>query len=525
MTLLLNFEPLNMTKYLLSLILWACFCLGAAAQPEQAVAFTDKDCYLAGERLQVSVRTLTPDAQPLDLSRVAYVELSDTARLCAQTMVALNEGTGWASMPLPATLHSGNYMLTVYTRNMRNYGQQCFFRKIVSVVNTLRLSDRDNLLILPDGELPEATTPAAHYTPGKTVRVSLPADSAMTVQTLSVVRWDIPTADYSLPAPQRPTVSTGQFLPEVEGHLVTTRPTEDREVATTRLVLIGKGAALFDGQAQKDGSWLYYTNQVFGALPTLLNAYDKDGQPVGIQFEAPYAQVLPASLPALQIWSSEENLRSRSLGAQYESMLSLQTRGDTILHSANFFSIAPEYYYDLDEYTRFNTVKEALNEFVRGVRRRTVKGTHQLYTYNSEEDSYASWPSLVLLDGMPVHDVDEILAYDARLIKYIQVYSGSYTFGNTICQGVLSFISHRGRLSNFKLDGGSHLVTYNFPQERPSFMLPEGGQTSTVLWDPSVGSRLLDFPAPQERGSYQVILQGLDAKGTPFRSVSELVVD
>ena len=154
-----------------------------------------------------------------------------------------------------------------------------------------------------------------------------------------------------------------------------------------------------------------------------------------------------------------------------------------------------------------------------------MNGVYQLYTYNSQEDSYASWPSLVLLDGMPVHDVDEILAYDARLIKYIQVYSGSYTFGNTICQGVLSFISRRGRLSNFKLDEGSHLVTYNFPQNRPAFVLPESGQTSTVLWDPSVGSRQLDFPAPMERGTYQVILQGLDAKGKPFRSASELVVE
>ncbi len=514
-----------MTKYILSLTLWACLCLGAVAQPEQTIAFTDKDCYLAGERLQVSVRTLTPDAQPQELSRVAYVELSDTARLCAQTMVALDEGMGWACLPLPATLHSGNYMLTVYTRNMRNYGAQCFFRKVVSVVNPLRLSERDNLLILPPDELPAASAAAARYAPGKTVRVSLPADSAMTVHTLSVVRWDIPTADYALPAPASPTSSTGQFLPEVEGHLVSALPTEDRQIANTRLVLIGKGASLFDGQAQQDGSWLYYTNQVYGALPTLLNAYDSNGQPVGIQFQAPYAQVVPASLPALQVWVSEDDLRSRSLGAQYENMLSQQTKGDTILHSANFFSFAPERYYDLDEYTRFNTVKEALVEFVRGVRRRKVNGVYQLYTYNSQEDSYASWPSLVLLDGMPVHDVDEILAYDARLIKYIQVYSGSYTFGNTICQGVLSFISRRGRLSNFKLDEGSHLVTYNFPQNRPAFVLPESGQTSTVLWDPSVGSRQLDFPAPMERGTYQVILQGLDAKGKPFRSASELVVE
>jgi hypothetical protein len=311
----------------------------------------------------------------------------------------------------------------------------------------------------------------------------------------------------------------------VEGHLVTARTTEGEQVASTRLVLIGKGSALFDGQAQKDGSWLYYTRQVVGALPTLLNAYSRDGQPADIHFQPPYAQVLPTSLPALQIWAGEDLLRSRSMGAQHENMLSQQATGDTIPHTVNFFSAPPEHYYDLDEYTRFNTVQEALTEFVRGVRRRTINGTPQLYTYDSQEDRYASWPSLVLLDGMPVYNVDELLAYDARLIKYIQVYSGSYTFGNTICQGVLSFISHRGRLSNFKLDEGSHLVTYRFPQHRPPFVLPQSGQPSTVLWDPAVCARQLDFPAPSVPGTYQVILQGLDAQGRPFRSASELVVE
>lgn len=513
-----------MNYKLIFLLLLVCSSLGAQ-QPEQVVAFTDKDCYLCGERLQVSIRTLTPDGKPMSLSSVAYVELSDTARLCAQTMVSLSQGTGWATLPLPTTLHSGNYMLTVYTRNMRNFPAQCFFRRIVSVVNTLRLSEGDRLLILPPDELPPTSLVTRRYAPGATVRVSLPADSALTAQTLSVLRWEIPTPDYSLPPAQQPTVSSDQYTPEVEGHIVSARPTGKGSIENTRLVLVGKGAALFDGQAQEDGSWHYYTRQIYGTLPALLNAYDQGGQPVPIQFQAPYAQALPASLPPLQIWAAEDLLRHRSTGAQYEHLLSQQAGRDTVPHTVDFFSTAPESYYDLEEYTRFNTVREALTEFVHGVRRRIVNGTPQLYTYNSQEGSYAQWPSLLLLDGMPVQDVDKMLDYDARLIKYIQVYSGSYTFGQTICQGVLSFISHRGRLSNFRPDEGSHLVTYNFPQHRPPFTLPRPGQTGTVLWDPAVGSRQLDFPAPSEPGTYQVVLQGLDAQGRPFRSVSQLIVE
>ncbi|MBQ1634864.1 MAG: hypothetical protein II050_09265, partial [Bacteroidaceae bacterium] len=177
------------------------------------------------------------------------------------------------------------------------------------------------------------------------------------------------------------------------------------------------------------------------------------------------------------------------------------------------------------EYTKFNTVREALLEFVKGVRKRKVHGTNQLFTISESMKSYTDWPALVLLDGMPVYDVDDILGYDARLLKYIEVYSGVFTFGTTVCQGVISFISRHGLLSNYTLDEGSRLVTYEFPQDHPNCLIPSKSKISTVYWNPSVNARQVEFPAPHDAGIYQIILQGTDAKGLPFESVSEIRVN
>lgn len=288
--------------------------------------------------------------------------------------------------------------------------------------------------------------------------------------------------------------------------------------------MVGKGTAVFDGISQSDGTWLYLTHDIYGAQPTLLNGYGREGE-APMEFLSPYAQVVPATLPSLQVWCSEEALAQRSMSAQREERLVASMPADTLPHTTNLLSSQPDYLYDLDEYTKFSSVKEILIEFVRGVRHRTVQGRPHLFVSSDGHKLHDSWPALVLLDGMPVHDIDALLQYDAHLLKYVQVYSGVYSFGSTACQGVVSFISHRGRLSNFKLDEGSRLVTYTFPQQRPAFNVSEGGGLSTMLWNPHVESATAEFSAPSESGSYHIILQRTRRDGTPFQSFSQFVVE
>lgn len=500
------------------------YAQGSGGASERLMVFTDKNCYLAGERMHVSVRLLPAGGDSAGRNAVAYVELADTAAMQTQAMVALTDGAGWASLPLPSALHSGNYMLTAYTRSMRNEGWQCFSRQIVSIVNAARTSVRDNVLFLsPDSSI-ENTLPTVRRRAGERVRVSLPADSAMTIHTLSVVRGDLLTGEYSVPENVVLRGVGERFVPEVEGHVVMARPVKAGATQNSRLVMVGKGTAVFDGVRQSDDTWLYLTHDIYGAQPTLLNGYTGDNEPAPMEFLSPYAQVLPVTLPSLQVWCNEEMLVQRSMSAQREERLVASMPSDTLPHTTNLLSSRPDYLYDLDEYTKFSSVKEILTEFVRGVRRRTVQGRTHLFVSSDEHRLHESWPALVLLDGMPVHDIDALLQYDAHLLKYVQVYSGVYSFGSTACQGVVSFISHRGRLSNFKLDEGSRLVTYTFPQQRPAFTLPEGGGLSTMLWDPYVEAAEAEFPAPPECGSYHIILQGMRKDGTPLRSVSRLEV-
>lgn len=514
-------------KKIITLLFILCCSLHLQAQfAEHIMVFTDKDCYVAGERLHVSVAVTDGDRNPLDLSKVAYVELSDTRGLQAQTMVQLTDGRGWADIALPATLHNGFYQLTAYTRNLLPQGEKAFWRSLIGVVNTQQLQAGDNVTFhQPDA----APAMRRQYQAGQVANLSLPQDSGYVIRTLSVVRNPLRVSLFEAPDPTDKQYATAaDCLPELEGHIVRAI-TADGAVATqSRLAGVGKGFAVFDGLSSDGGrQWQYFTNGLTGSLPLVVNAYDANNRPIAMQVQSPYAEVLPKALPMMDVYADEAALRQRTLSAKAEAAFAQALAADTIEYTATLLSREPDRLYKVDEWTGFSSIREAMLEYVQDVRRRTIEGRTYLCSRNAETREYSRLPALVLLDGMPVNDIDEILAYDARLLEYIQIYSGSYVFGCTQCHGVVSFITHKGLLSNFQPDKGSRLMRYDFPQQRPAFTLPSSSSTSsssTVCWNPCVESAAATFTVPSQPGIYQITLSGIDARGELFRSVSEMEV-
>lgn len=512
------------THIILLLLLDMVFHSGSSAQVrnDSIELYTDKSCYLVGERLHVSVFAEQTDKEEASRSRIAYLELADTAGTAAQTMLWLEKGEGWAELSIPFHLHSGNYLLTAYTRSRQNGTTEDFAQKIVSIVQPQHTSPSDQVLFLPpeDDMQPRVER---EYKPGQKIVVSLPRDSIRLIRVLSLIRNDLPTADYTS-YPYRILVSRAQetLIPEMEGHIMKAHPTtKDLHTSESRMVLVGKGSYVYDGKEQKDGSWLYFTTtNLHDPQPTLLNGYDSEGRAAPLELASPYLGVRPSSLPPLQVWCTRETLQARSVGAQQEAAITHWLQTDTLAHRKEILSGTPEYTYDLDEYKKFSTVKEVLVEFVKGVKKKKVHGVNRLFTRFENENGYSDWPALVLFDGMPVNNIDDILEYDARLLKYIEIYNQVFTFGSSVCQGIISFVSHQGRLSNYKLDEGSRLVVYDFPQDHPLCIMPTSSKLSTVYWNPSVGSTRTTLTAPSVPGLYQILLQGIDQKGRHFQSTS-----
>jgi hypothetical protein len=181
----------------------------------------------------------------------------------------------------------------------------------------------------------------------------------------------------------------------------------------------------------------------------------------------------------------------------------------------------PSKTYNLDEYVRFNTVKECIVEFVMGttIGKDDDRTVIKMLQENSKE--YTRFPVLVLIDGVAFHNHDEVLAYNARNVHYIHQYRGYYTLGETLYGGILSLITHRGTMPDMIINDDMQMLAYEFPQNRPPFVLPNYGEAEvkasrrpdfrhTMYWNPSVeGLEEVEFYTSDLEGTYVATLQGI----------------
>ena len=520
--------------HILLIMLASVWQMQAQALQEYTHAVTDKECYLTGEQMLVKVNVTDALGRALSLSRVAYVELCDVRGIQAQCMVQLKDGEGWAALDLPNSMHSGNYLMSVYTRYMRNFSPEHYARKVIPVVNLLHSSPAD-LVEWIEGPSPVSTpvngglqSDRSSYGIRSRVQLSLPSDaSAMRSLTLSVSRSDWTAVPTELPGLAVTQPDGSGYIPEAEGHIVTARQENGRETKSV-LAVVGQNTILFEGQPQPDGTARYFTAGLTGTLPVVINRWWSEDTTVGMEMVSPYQGVLPAELPVLKAYYDEKLLSGRSVGMQVQHAVHASLPHEPSTFNMLLKSSEPSRLYDLDEWTRFKTVREIIVEFVTGINRRKVGGRNQLFI--SYTGGIQNWPAMVLLDGAPISDVDELLQYDARRLKYLAVYDGRYTFGDNIWNGVISFVSQRASLSDIYLPEDSQMFTYAFPQDHPAYYMPvydteEMRQSSapdfrhTLYWNPSVkpGTGTCTFYTSDLKGTFHAVLTGLDTQGHEHR--------
>lgn len=390
---------------------------------------TDRTWYLAGEAMKVSVTA--------DDALIAYAELCDVQGLAAGVLVGLKGGKGIGIIELPADLHSGYYVLSVYTRHDTQVSQQ-----LIAIVNPLRKSANDDIKWVPTSDPSHLDTHSAE----QGIQVTLPSGG----------NWG------------------GFNERETEGHIIKARVKSVYDGQTFKasqicpsLSIIGKQIHYFEGKMINDSIAVFYTYGLNGKLPLILSAMSTSGMRLPIEMMSPFATLLPKQLPHLVFHYKRSEVEARSLDMQRYQILKGDTEnlaiGDSLDYDETVFGIKPDLSYNLDEYRQFMTIREVLLEYVDCVKRTKINDVQKLLVRKGQDPYNSSLPTLVLIDGMPVSDIERLLNYDARRIHYINIYGDQYTFGNGVYNGILSFITRSGRLTNYPTEPNMQYLVYNFP--------------------------------------------------------------
>ncbi|HTD93384.1 MAG TPA: hypothetical protein VK644_06220 [Chitinophagaceae bacterium] len=238
----------------------------------------------------------------------------------------------------------------------------------------------------------------------------------------------------------------------------------------------------------------------------------------------------------------EEMLTQRSIAMQAQNIYeadSIRRFDAPVLKDTLAFFGKPEYSYPLDDYKRFTTMEEVLREFVVSVSVVPHNGKLTMRIYDEAYKNLFTDNLLVMIDGVPLMDYNQLFKYDPLKIKKLDVVPRRYQLGPASFSGIVSAETYQGQFTAFELDPSIIAVDYEDLQLHRQFYAPEykPGERKTHLpdlrttlyWAPDLspdkeGRGNLQFFTSDQKGKFHVVLQGINSEGKPVSASTEFSV-
>jgi len=302
----------------------------------------------------------------------------------------------------------------------------------------------------------------------------------------------------------------------------------------TYLSTPGKNIRLYLARSSVAGTLVYEMKDFFGPRKVVVQTNIEVDTTSRIEITSPYSEAFSTyRFPEFDLAEGLKNpIGQRSLDMQLQNIFFeknihfLSPAIDTVA-----FYGKPDEKYLLDDFTRFPTMEEVMREYVPGVMvRRRKEKFHFLTVDMSNHTLYRDNP-LVLLDGVPVFDINKIMNYDPRKVRKLDVMTRKYFLGSLSFEGVVSYTTYRGDLRDFELDPHAFTVNYEGLQLEREFFSPRyqaqqlresriPDTRDLLYWSPSLqtnqlGKQQLEFYSSDVPGKYIVVVQGITKNGKP----------
>jgi hypothetical protein len=353
------------------------------------------------------------------------------------------------------------------------------------------------------------------------------ADNLMLTQGWRRFKWEDVTAGR---APSLP------YPPEINGYVLQGRVRQGEGGAPAPnvpayLSLPGRSFWFDNSTSDANGLVQFELPQTYGLRKLVLQTNSVRDSTYRVELLSPFTVGGGAAAPSLPPLSSRwvAALSERHLQVQAQRTFPgaahyLPMPGDTVA----FYGRADERYL-LDDYTRFPSLEDVMREYVPGVLVRQRKdGFHFMVVDRPRHINLQENP-LTLLDGLPIFDINQLMAFDPLKIKKLEVIANRYLLGQQVYDGLVSYTTYKGDLGGYPLNPHALIEEYDMLQVPREFYAPrydtEAQQHSRLpdlrnllYWNPNVNllankPQTLNFSTSDQAGRYLVVAQGLTPDG------------
>jgi hypothetical protein len=333
-----------------------------------------------------------------------------------------------------------------------------------------------------------------------------------------------------------------KYLPELAGSIITgkmmQKGTNTAAKDVTGFISIPSKNTLFKaGISDENGHIQFEFPQLYNDGQLILQADSSKYYAHKIEIDNPFyisknnSQLIePIMLPKLNKEIIQQLNSNVEIQNHYKADYLNRFQAPSI--DSNAFYYKPDYTYYLDLYARFTTMEEVIREYVTPITLTKNEGRFQLAVYDDQNKRFFDKAPLVLLDGVPILNMDKFIEYDPLKIRKLEVVSRTYFLGNLAFNGIANFITYDGKMEGYELDPRATLIDYKGLQVQREFMAPVYENQAQIdnrspdfrhllHWSANIntsskGKINTAFYTSDVPGKYAIVIQGISKQGQPL---------
>lgn len=527
----------------------------------------------AGEYLHYKLYVLdNVNFKPSNVSDIAYLELvGEDKNVVFRHKIRLEDSFGNGDFFIPVSVTSGNYKLLAYTQWMKNQPQAHIFSDDISIINPYQ-GNQKNILDRKESPNPVSLNNTSYSLPNSSIALQTDKDSYHKRSKVIVnieSSQNINNSSLSMSVQHRNPIITNKnltalsfksylqknvtkidsdvvYLPELRGELISGQVTSKSNKSDNSNLKIGFSIPGNDGYVLKisttDEKGNFYVNldEKYNGDEAIVQVIDENRE----DFELVVNNNQPIEYSGLNFRKFNINpedsiyIKQRSVYNQIENGY-FSSRPDSILiyKTTNPFKSEENIVYNLDDYTRFKTIKETFVEVIENAWSVKAKNGGQIFQVrgmNMSTDYFntSNLRPLVILDGILIQNHNSLMDYDARKVQNIIINRHNYIYGHEIFKGVIIIETID---ANYKLPlRGDYIKyvkifkpteskkyfkqTYTEEDNNAASRLPD--YRCQLLWEPYIEfngkSKTITFYTSDVPGNFEISLEGFADDGKPI---------
>ncbi len=333
------------------------------------------------------------------------------------------------------------------------------------------------------------------------------------------------------------------FMPEINGHHITgiikDRSTGD-PVKNEKISLsfVGKTARCSFTKTDDNG-YFSFVSEEHGNREIVIQPLQQTSPGYFVDLTDPFPENKEFYVPSqfyidtLKLKDLNKAIISAQIRALYAQFLPDRPRQVNSNGNRHFYG-EPDKVIRLSDYIELVSFREVIKELMPGVSTVTRNDRKQLRLINKLPTTPFETDPLVLLDGVPVYDLEKVLNIRSSDLEYVEVVNTRYFFNDNIFEGIINLVSHKGDMSAVELDHPVFRQEYNCLQAGHLPFYPDYSSDSlrqgripdfrnTLYWNPELrtakdGKTAFEFFTSDEPGDYTIIVEGFAADGSMGKS-------